>query len=270
MDRPTISTYRDLASYMADMLAFRKHHERHFSVLRATKELRRVSPALVSLMLKGQRKITLDRADELAKLLALTPHEKQYFKDWIARNNGEQSAQPAPSLGEQHSTVRRKATSSHILSDWINVYVKDAFQLRRIKQNPKAVYAALAGIASQKRIDKAINFLLRAGYLRKDLGGKIVEDTPLHVVDQRIPDQKVREFHKGAIKTALHALDQYPAQQRYANALLVPLDKDGYQELTHLIDEIAEKLQKFAETRKDGDGLYQVIINLSPTGGFRE
>ncbi len=270
MDRPTISTYQDLVSFMTDMLAFRKTHEKHFSILRASKELRRVSPTLVSLMLKRKRSITLDRVDELAKLLSLTPHEKQYFKDWIARLKGEAYSGSEPFEAAHEMYGRRKAVSNHILSDWINVYVKDAFQLKRVKQNPKEIYAVLAGIASQKRIDKAIHFLLRAGYLRKNVDGKIVEDTPLHVVDQKVSNQKVKQFHKGALKTALQAIDQYSSSHRYANALILPLDERGYQELTQLIEDAAERLQKFAEKTKDGNGLYQVIINLSPTGGSHD
>jgi len=270
MERPTISTYHDVVAFMQDMLRFRKQHEKHFSILRISKDLRRVSPTLVSLMLKRQRKITVDRADELCKMLGLSPHEKQYFKDWIARTNGDQASE-SPSAKIAHSNVsRRKTASSHILTDWINAYVKDAFQLKRIKQNPKEIYAALAGVGSQKRIDKSINFLLRAGYLKRDLEGKIVEDTPLHVVDQRIPDTKVRQFHKGVLKTALEAIDQYSSNRRYANALILPLDQRSYAELIVLIEEMAEMLQKFAEKHKEGDGLYQVIINLAPTGGFHD
>lgn len=270
MDRPIISTYDDLVTFAGDMLSYRKHHERHFSILRVTKGLRRVSPTLVTLILKRQRKLTLDRADEFAKLLALTPHERQFFRDWIARTNGDQDDAPGISQPSGEVGVRRKAASSHILSDWINVYVKDAFQLKRVKKDPKEIYAVLAGIASQKRIDRAIAFLLRAGYLRKTLDGHVVEETPLHVVDQKIPNAKVRQFHKGVLKNAWQALDQYGPNRRYANALIVPLDEQGYREMTQLIAELAEKLQEFAENAKDGDGLYQVVINLSPTGGFHE
>lgn len=270
MDRPTISTYQDLVSFMTDMFAFRKNHEKYFSILRASKELRRVSPTLVSLLLKRKRRVTLDRADELAKLLGLSSPEKQYFKDWIARSNGEHVTSAETSQSPLEAPNRRKITSSHILSDWVNVYVKDAFQLKKVKRNSKEIYAALAGIASQKRIDKAIQFLIRNGYLRKDLNGRIVEDTPHHSIDQRVPDQKVRQFHKGALKIALEAIDQYSPDHRYANALILPLDERGYRELRQLIDESAERFQKFAEGVKDGDRLYQVIINLSPTGGAHD
>lgn len=270
MERPIISNYQDLPRFMGDMLAFRKASERHFSVLRVTRTLRRVSPALVSLMVRGERKVTTDRADEVAKLLGLSLHEKQYFKDWVARRNGEHSTQPDPGPAVRQPSGRRKAVSSHLLSDWINVYVKDAFQLKRVRKNPQEVYSILAGVASQRRIDRAIQFLLRAGYLRKDGDGKIVEDTPLHVVDPKVPNHKVRQFHKGALKTALQAIDQYPSHLRHANALILALDEQGYQELTQLMEEVAEQFQRFAERAREGDRLYQVIINLSPTGGLYE
>lgn len=259
-----------MALFLADMLRFRKKNEKHFSILQASKDLRRVSPTLVSLLIKGKRKITIDRAEELAKLLGLTVNEKQYFKDWIARTSGNQASILELMQNSLEQPPRRKQASNHILTDWINVYVKDAFQLKHVMDKPNEIYRTLAGIASQKRIDKAIEFLLRAGYLRRNLAGKVVEDSPLHVVDQKVSNLKVRQFHKGALKIALQAIDQYSSNHRYANALILPLHESSYKELKELIDEFTERLQKFAETAKDGTGLYQVIINLSPTGDFHE
>lgn len=271
MERPIISAYSDMRVFMKDMIAYRKKNERHFSVLRLCKQLRHVSPALISLMIQGKRRLNLDRADELAKLIGLSFHEKQYFKDWIAREADPYQQKIIATHTEQKKIPeRRKKASSHILMDWVNVYVKDAFELKTIKENPKAIYAALAGVASQKRIDKSIEFLLKSGYLRRDLNGKIVVDTSLHVVDQKLPDQKVKQFHKATLKNAAQALDLYPTNQSYANALVMHLDKHSYEELTHLIQEIAERLQLFAEQPRSGEGLYQLIINLSPTGSNHE
>src|SRR4051812_15896031 len=80
MQRPEIDRYNDPRTYLRDMIRFRKATERSFSVLKACRDLRRVSPTLVSLLVKGQRQITLDRVEELSRLLGLSPNEKQYFK----------------------------------------------------------------------------------------------------------------------------------------------------------------------------------------------
>ena len=173
MERPVITTYADPVRFLADMLAFRKVDDPGFSVLAISRSLRRISPTLVSLILRGQRKITLDRVDELSKLLGLMPSERQYFRDWISRAEDPKAEQAVLKLAETPAG-RRKLTSSHILNDWVNVFVKDAFDLERVRKNPDEIYALLGGIASKKRIDQSIKFLLQHGYLRRNAQGLLI------------------------------------------------------------------------------------------------
>ena len=268
MPRPIITNYRELVAYLADMLAFLKSEDVHFSILKASKSLRKISPTLVSLILKEKRRLTLDRVDEFAKMLQLTPHERKYLKDWVGRLEGIGPAQQLPL--NPSSLGKRKITSSHLLSDWINVYVKDAFQLSRISQNPDEIYSALGGIASRKRIEQSIKFLLKHGYLRTTIEGHVVPETPLHSIDPKIPNTHVRKFHKAALTNARDAIDQQDPAKRYANAMVITLNEATYKKITELIAEQAEELQSFAEGLSDGDQLYQLVINLSPTGGRRE
>jgi uncharacterized protein (TIGR02147 family) len=269
VERPVITTYADPVRFLADMLAFRKVDDPGFSVLAISRSLRRISPTLVSLILRGQRKITLDRVDELSKLLGLMPSERQYFRDWISRAEDPKAEQAVLKLAETPAG-RRKLTSSHILNDWVNVFVKDAFDLERVRKNPDEIYALLGGIASKKRIDQSIKFLLQHGYLRRNAQGLLIPEVPLHSVDQKIPNEKVRKFHKALLHNAKEAIDQYSSEQRYANALVLSLNQETYQKLLALIAEQAESLQSFAENLREGSMLYQVTINVSPTGGNLE
>jgi len=269
MNRPIITDYTDIVQFIGDMLSFLKKHEPNFSVLRASKNLRKLSPALVSLILKRKRRLTYDRVDELSKLLGLTPHERQYLRDMVAATEGNGPSEVALSPAEPN-VPRRKITSSHILSDWVNVFVKDAFQLTAVRQNPEEIYAVLGGIASRKRIDQSMKFLLSHGYLRKSIDGSIAPETPLHSVDPKVPSLQIRKFHKAVLTNAREAIDQHSTDKRYANAMVLTLNEDTYKILTELIAEQAEQLQSYAEGLKDGNQLYQLIINLSPTGGRRE
>lgn len=268
MQRPVLSQYEDLAAFVAAMLAYRKKTERSFSVLAACKKLRRVSPTLVSLIVQKKREVTTDRVEEFSKLLGLTPTERQYLKDRVARDRGESSDSLLDSSKQVPET--RKQTTLALLSDWVNVYVKDAFQLRSVRRDVRNIYAALSGIASQKRVDDAVKFLLRAGYIRRNIQGQMIEEVALHAIDQRVPSEKIRNFHKAALKIATRAIDEYPPQERYANAMTIALDQDGYDELRGIIEECAERMQKFAESHTSGERLYQVVVNLSPTGGACE
>jgi uncharacterized protein (TIGR02147 family) len=275
--RPRITEYSDLGQFVGDMVTYRKKTDPTFSVLKACKNLRRVSPTLITLIIKGNRRITADRIDELTILLKLTVAEKFFLKNWVLAEDNSQN-----SIIEDHkpSTTKntRKQVSTHILNDWLNVYVKDCFQLPFIQENPDLLFEYLKTIASRKRIEKSLQFLLREGHLRKLLSGRIEPEVNLTVTDPKIPSTKIRKFHKTTLKLASAALDLHSPEVRLANSLLIPLSQLEYQEFLKLIEEFALKVQDFAAhkvnhnlTHNDSQTkLYQLILNLSPIGGIHK
>ncbi len=247
------------------MIRFRKATEKGFSVHRAAKQLRRVSPALVSLVVQGKRNLTLDRLDEFAKLMSLNASEKVYFRNWVGQLEGKDFIETAS------APRSRQDVGTGILSDWLNVYVKDLFLLPAVQKNPELIEKLLLPVATPKRVSKAIEFLLREGYLRRTLDGGIVVETQLAVVEPAAPSKRIRQFHKGAMSLAKLALELYPKEERMANTQIMALNESSLAELNELIADFAEKLKDFS-SRKRGDGnrLYQFIINLSPVGGKLE
>lgn len=266
--RPVISEFTDPVEFVKLMIEYRKKTEKSFSVHAATANLRRVSPSLVSLILARKRKITLDRVEELAKLLNLNAQEKIYFKNWLARLEDGENGDVPEAKPEHQAQHRRKEVGTHILMDWINVYVKDCFQLPKVQENPQLVYRYLASYAHPKRLERSMEFLLREGHLRRTLDGKIVVEANLAVADPKVPSKQIRQFHKGALGVAKTALELFPPTERMANTLIMPLNEKSYGELLEIIQEFSDKLQEFAaHNQETGDRLYQLIVNLSPTGG---
>ncbi len=246
------------------MISYLRTSEKSFTILSATRSLRKVSPALVSLILQKKRQLTLDRVEEFAKLLRLSASEKSYLRVWLERRQN--SKLDASDTSKFTPEKNRKDVSTHILKDWINVYVKDCFQIPAVQADRSLIFRQLANLASPQRIERSIEFLLSEGHLRKTLEGKIVTETPLTVTDPQISSDKIRQFHKGALNVAKAAIDSHPASERYANTFIVPVDEERYQELVGLIQDFAEKMKDFA-AQTSGNRLYQVVINLSPTGG---
>jgi len=268
VQRPVISEYQKPSDFVKDMIHFRKTTEAGFSVFQTTKRLRKISPALVSLVVQGKRTLTLDRADEFARLLNLNVSEKIYFRKWVGQLEDKdflEAEGPAAKGGT------RKEVGLGLLSDWINVYVKDFFQIPAVQKDPKLIEKQMMAVAPPRRIAKAISFLLHEGYLRKTVDGKVVLDTDLAISEPKVPSQKIRQFHKGAMNLAKVALDLFPPQERLANTLIIPLDEQRYEEMQGMIQEFAEKLKDFAAKNPEaGNRLYQLIINLSPVGGKLE
>lgn len=265
VQRPIMSDFADVRDFLKAALNYRKKYEKGFSTYQAVEKLRKISPALVSLIIQKKRKLTLDRADDFAKLLGLSSSEKIYFKNWIALD--EKPLQEKAALFEARKKNKKEFAVS-LLNDWLNVYVKDAFRLPALQKNPELIYKELGSIASFARIEKAMTFLLREGYLRKTLEGHIVVETSLVTQETPPPGAKIRAFHKAALAIARQNIDLFSVHERFANTLILDLTPERYQELIAMIQEFSRELQNFAAVEdQNGDRLYQVVVNLSPTGG---
>lgn len=261
------------AEFIKNRLQNLKAERPHYSIRNECLKLRKVSPTLVSLMIQGKRKVSLDRVDELSILLKLSPSEKQAFKNLV------ESESPAPKNPAKKVSVdktlykevrKRNEVSDSILNNFLNIYVKDAFLLKDIQANPELIYKKLAYLADEKSIRKSIHFLLREGYLRKTLDNKIVLDQPLSVKEPKEAHLLVRRFHKKALKLASVGLDLVPTDKRLANTFIIALDQTTYFELQDMIRNFTDQLKTFCETRAlDGDNVYQLTLNLTPTGDLK-
>ena len=263
MKKPDVYVFDDPVAFMREQLLYLKKTVNGYSVRKATTELRRCSPALISNILAGKRKITEDRIPEIARVLRLNTSEEDFLKSLVLGES------VTPAIHEK--TSQRKRGSSFLLNDWINPYVKDAIKLKSVRQNIRNLYGSLSTLASKQRIDKSLSFLLKNGYLCKNEKGEYVVANVVDVLGDRNADKKIRHFHKQSLELAKKGIDQYSIEERIAQALILTLDSDAEVDLKNLINEFADKLQSFSEKHAKADKrLYQLIIHLTPTGGQNE
>ena len=249
------------------MSEYRRLQDSGFSVAKASKGQYRCSPALVSLVLAGKRPLTLDRLNSFCHIFGLNVQERLQLK--LLLEDGIKPVAPATESTNKTSGRRRRVSSS-ILKDWLNPYVKDAIRLESVRRSGlRGLFAELAHVATERRIEKAVKFLRHHGYIKVNEGGQLVESEPLAVVPDAQFDAHVRKFHANALKIAQLGLLHAGADERLAQAMILPLDAKRYVELVGLIKRFSEELQNFTEHHADADKrLYQLILHLTPTGGF--
>ncbi len=265
-DRPVIFDYRAIHHYVKDMIAWRKSSDGAFSIRKETRGLYRCSPALVSEVTRGRRRLTLDRVDAFSKLLLLQPEERTYLGEWVGLHPGRNSSLPPASTIP--TPRKRRTTKNHLLSHWLNVYVKDSVRLKDFAPDATVIFRLLGGLASIRQIERSLSFLFREGFLRKTLEGKTVEDSPLVMTTDEQLDKKIQAFHKHALQLARRGIGLYPLEQRRESVVVLPVNRAHLPELKRLLKDFYEKVLVFAETHtQDDEQLYQVILNLSPIGG---
>lgn len=268
-NRPVISDYGAVSEYLHSVFEWKKRNTPAFSIRKAIGEGRGCSPALVTQVLKGKRSLTLERVPQFASILGLTRTEARQLE---RRVKAERVLGSAPEAERVISRSRKRSgPQNHLLQDWLNVYVKDLFGLKSSRSDLNSVHRALSTIASRERVARSLSFLLKNGYLRKTLQGAIVKNEHLVQTTDDLPNQKIRSFHKQALSIAKNGIDLYPPERRRASALTIALTDEGADELRELLKEFYERLMTFTETHASDEGkLYQVLMHLTPIGGFHD
>lgn len=265
--RPIIFDYLDITQFLRDMIQWRSIQEPHFSIRNQTQKIPGLSQSLVSHIVRGKRTLTRDRVLDFAEFLNLNSHESKYLDQWVTRLRRRSPLQlelNTPSI--KH--LKRASVSNSILNHWLNLYVKDAFGLKSVIENPNLIDQILFDIAPAAQIKKSLQFLLKEGFLRRTLSGGIVKNEDIAITSGNVSSAKIRAFHIRALKIAQAGIHRFSPEQRRANTLLMALDEASLSELKLILEEFYERLISFMERHpNEGTRLYQVIINLCPIGG---
>lgn len=263
--RPVVFDYIDPAEFLRDLGDYLRKNRRGFSVRSRSKDTSGCSPALISQVLKGQRKLKRDQLMNFAKVFALNSTEFNFIDDLLKAEKSDALPHVSADSKDQNAA---KIPKNHILADWIHPYVKDLVELKDFRFDSKWMLQHLGGIANLQKIEKSVHFLLREGFWRKTPEGKVVPEEAAVVTTNEIPNEKIKAFHRQALKIAAKGLDDFPIHRRKASTVLIAVNGDTKEELKTLINKFQNDLTAFIENHpKHKDELVQVSIHMTPIGG---
>lgn len=261
IERPVVYDYRAPADFLADLMKYYKSRG-SFSLRQRTAKIGLCSQALVSQILKGKRQLNRDNLGTLSAVFKLTQLEQAYLDKKLSA--------PIHKLElnkDDRKELQIRVPKNHILSDWLNPYVKDLVNLNGFRLDPDTLLFMLQGIAPAQRIKKSVEFLLREGFWKKTLSGQVVQEEAAVTTTNGIPNEKIKSFHKKALELALHGIKAFPMNKRKASTVLIAVDEGHIDELKGLMDSFQQQLLEFIEKHPNGkDALVQIITHLTPIG----
>ena len=222
------------------------------------------SQTLISQIIAGRRSLTRVNLPAVSRVFDLTASEEKYLDDRLLAVAMREEAPPA--------AVPRKAPTpkNHLLAAWHHAYVKDLVGLKGFSPDVAVLQKMLTGFLSLDQIKRSRDFLLKEGFWRQSASGKLVPEENLVVTTHDIPNEKIQQFHRKALKIASDGIAKFPiGTRRKASTTLIAVNQKSAAELRGLIDEFHVRLQKFVEDQADGvpaDELVQIVIHLTPCG----
>lgn len=222
----------------------------NFSV-RAFARWLEISPAQLSQLMSGKRRVTVSMGHKIIEKLGLSPMERQKLMTalpgWVEQKT------------ETLSVRQLREDQFRLISDWYHFAILSLTRLPRAEAHPLWVSSQL-GISIETARD-AMDRLVRLGVLQLTPTFKQIGE-PISVASED-PSQAIRKYHKQILKLATEKIDTTENQFKDFQGMTLAIDKKKIPMARQIIDEALSKVTETLESGTSND-VYSCSIQLFP------
>ena len=130
---------------------------------------------------------------------------------------------------------------------------------------PLALAHACRPDITAAEVTVALNFLVKAGLLKKDEQGRYIQtDTYVSTGPMDVTPVAVRGLHRQMGEIALEAIEGVPQDQRHFSGLTLGITRDAYGEIVQKIAEFRKELVAIATRDSATDEVYRLNVQFFP------
>jgi uncharacterized protein (TIGR02147 family) len=191
------------------------------------------SPRAVAMVLKGQRLPSVEMLDRIGRQLKLSPREVRYLELLVLKRRHERRGLSTSSLQAELKLLNRGPYFQRLiardvvpfLSNWYHVVIKQLLASSADFESPARLYEKLRRKVPLAKIEASLRTLVRLGFFVRDpRSGKLVAREGNLETAYDVPDEAVRNHHRGMLHRAIEALDERPVPEREFTTLTFRAD----------------------------------------------
>jgi uncharacterized protein (TIGR02147 family) len=230
--------------------------------LRAFARRLAVSPAALSEILRGKRRISMNRAKELIERMGLDPQESDRILDLFAS----ESRNHVKKTNVNNSDLKALQTVTdqyNIASEWYHYAIVALAQSAGFEGRVEQIAKRLA--ISEKIAQQALDRLIRVDILLTE-GGKIILKEGLKKVDGAIPqgiiNSALRKAQTQNLDLARVALDHEDIQNHEFDSLTIAMSPDQLPEARQIIKEFFQKFEASLDLKTNRTEVFKLNLQL--------
>jgi uncharacterized protein (TIGR02147 family) len=255
----------DYREFLKSELASRFKKNPKYS-LRARARQVGVSPATLSLVMKGTRGLSQDSALKVAQRLQLKRREQEYFC-LLVQHASCANPELRESIHLRLTSISPKRAPKDIdldvfktIADWHHFAILELTQLPTFLLSAQTAARAL-GIA---KIDceLAIDRMKRLGLLKADEQGVLRKSHSKILTKSKSPNQALRSFHKQMLSKAIDSLETQTPDEKIVGSETFAFDPSQISEARELTEEFFQKMVALAAKSKNKSAVYHFGLQL--------
>ena len=263
-----IYEYQDHRKLLRKLVDEQKQNGRDQSLRTIAKKSGFSSPATISMIISGKRKLTIRSAEKLAIGLSLTGRAKKYLIQLSRVSSARSEAERKKAQG---GLLRIKALAEpnvldlmqyQFLSTWYYPVLYVLAGIKNFRRDDAKLAKRLGRGVSEKEIADAFTSLLALGLLSEKEGIWKQEQGALSTAED-VKNIAVYHYHKKMSELAQEAL-ALPLSQREFNGLSVAIPPNLLPEVKNRIRNFRNEMNSFLSAHEDASEVYQFNIQFFP------
>jgi uncharacterized protein (TIGR02147 family) len=256
-DNKNMETQNETSSqlWLENLLAEKIKKNPQFS-LRAFARLVDVSPAVLSRILSGKRRLTFNLAVRIADALNLNPMEREHLYSFYMTNDSRADYQASDSAGKELTIDCFNA-----MKDWYHYGITQLILMKEFKEDSKWIASMLSITEIEAKM--AIDRLLRLEIIDRDESGKLYRTSTHLTTSTDVASSGIRHFQKQILEKSIYSLEHDDILERDITSITVAINEDKIMEAKKEIMRFRKKLAEFL-CEGEKTRVYNLGIHLIP------
>jgi uncharacterized protein (TIGR02147 family) len=247
-------------TYLRSELVQRSQTDPHYSLRHFAKSIG-ISPGMLSSVLSGRRRLSLENAVRISKQLDLSPIESRKFLQSVVESHiRKEDSQVAPSLTSTNELQPLPKDIFQAIADWYHYAILEMTFLNRKIITPRAIAREL-GCSYVEAVD-AIERLKHLGLLQV-VKGKLVKSARHFTSGSDYPSNAMKRMHLQLLEKAKLSLVRDELSRRDCTSMTMAINSAKLPEAKKRIAEFRRSLCALLE-EGPRDRIYAMTVNLFP------
>ena len=264
-----ILEYTSYRQYIADYYAEKKAKSA-FTWQEFTRAAGFSSPVHLKYASDGRLNLSDAAALRVAQAMHLVDFEQEYFCEMVKFDNAKTDTEKKAafskmlSIADAHKAKIVEGDSFRYFESWKNPVLRELAPAMP-GAKPLALARACRPEITAAEVTESLNFLVKAGFLKKDEEGRFVQtDKFITTGPLDVTPVAVRGMHRQMGEFALDAIEGVAQDERHFSGLTMGLTHEAYEEIVQEIDACRKRIAAIATRDSEIDDVYRLNMQLFP------
>ena len=267
---PLIQDYKDYRQFLQDYYVFKKSHRKGFSYRQFSQLAGLKSPNYLQLVMRGERNLSEEMAENVGLAMGLKVAEKRYFISLVRQENAKTDDELRKAQSEGLIALKKLVAkylnkeAEGVLSQWHHLVVRELTALEDFESDGKWISKKLGGLIDEEAAEESLRLLLRAGFIKQEKSRFIPTDPVIDSGDETFTHLKMSHFHAQTLRMWAKALPEKNPKNLELGVLTLSLPKEKIPQLQSKIRDFQDEILGMLKSETASDTVVQIGTYLVP------